>query len=169
MSYDLDHINAMTRDEFVAAFGAAFEHAPWVAEGAWAARPYASVDALHAAMFAVVQQRDEGTQIEFLRGHPELAGREAEAGTMTRESVGEQASAGLNALSAGEATTLRRLNAAYLERHGFPFIVAVRRYTKTQIFEQLARRLEQAREVELAEALAQIGAITRMRVGALVG
>lgn len=165
----LDEINRLDRDAFIAALGGAFEHAPWVAAGAWARRPFASADALHAAMFDVVQGADSATQLAFLRGHPELAGREAQAGTMTRESVGEQASAGLDALSRDEAAELRRLNAAYLERHGFPFVVAVRRSTKSQIFASLRSRLARSRREEFAEALAQIAAITRLRVGALVG
>jgi len=166
---DLHAVNAMDRDAFVAALGGAFEHSPWVAEGAWAARPFASVDALHAAMVAVVQRLPHEARIAFLCAHPELAGKEAEAGTMTRESESEQASAGLGALSRQELDELRRLNARYRERHGFPFIIAVRRHGKAAIFEQLRWRIERDSGSELTEALAQIAAITRLRVGALVG
>ena len=168
LALDLDAVNTLERDPFVAALGSTFEHSPWVAEGAWAARPFASVDALHAAMVEVVRSAPHATQIAFLRAHPELAGKEAQAGTMTRESVGEQASAGLDALSRDEIGELRELNARYRERHGFPFIVAVRRYGKAQIFEQLRRRIEQGSDTELHEALAQIAAITRLRVEAKV-
>lgn len=94
---DIAAINRMDRSTFVDALGSIFEHAPWVAEDAWVARPFASVDDLHAAMMQVVQHAPRETQASFLCGHPELAGQEAQAGTMTRESVGEQASAGLNA------------------------------------------------------------------------
>jgi len=87
---DLDAVNAMDSGDFVAALGSTFEHAPWVAEGAWASRPFASLDALHAAMMDVVRGAPRGTQVAFLCGHPELAGQEAQAGTMTSESVGEQ-------------------------------------------------------------------------------
>ncbi len=166
---DLDAVNALGRSDFVAALGSTFEHSPWVAEGAWAARPFESLDALHGAMIGVVRSAPRATQIAFLRGHPELAGKEAEAGTMTTESVGEQASAGLNALSREEVGELRQLNARYQERHGFPFIVAVRRYTKAEIFEQLRTRWARDTDSELNEALAQIGTITRLRVQAKVG
>lgn len=166
---DLDAINAMDRDDFVAALGSTFEHSPWVAEGAWAARPFASLDALHAAMIGVVRGAARDTQVAFLCGHPELAGKEAQAGTMTSESVGEQASAGLNALSQGEMGELRELNARYRERHGFPFIVAVRRHSKTEIFNLLRSRLARDNDdLELNEALAQIAYITRLRVEAKV-
>ena len=166
MALDLSSVNDMARDAFVEALGSTFEHSPWVAEGAWAARPFASVDALHAAMIEVVTRAPRETQIAFLCAHPELAGKEAQAGTMTRESVGEQASAGLDALSREEVAELRALNARYRERHGFPFIVAVRRYSKAEIFEQLRRRIGCDSASELREALRQIASITRLRVQA---
>lgn len=165
---DLPAVNTMDRAQFVAAFGGSFEHSPWVAERAWDARPFASVEALHAAMLAVVRRAPRPAQIDFLRAHPELAGREAEAGTMTDHSVAEQASAGLDALSRAELGELRTLNARYRERHGFPFIVAVRRHSKAQIFELLRRRAQADTEAELLEALEQIAAITRLRVQARV-
>jgi 2-oxo-4-hydroxy-4-carboxy-5-ureidoimidazoline decarboxylase len=165
---DLSAVNAMDRGAFVDAFGSTFEHSPWVAEGAWTARPFATVDALHAAMINVVNRAPRETQIAFLRAHPELAGKEAQAGTMTRESVGEQASAGLDALSRAEVLELRALNARYRERHGFPFIVAVRRHGKAQIFEQLRLRIERDSDVELQEAMNQISVITRLRISSKV-
>ena len=165
---NLNAINALDLDEFIAEFGSTFEHSPWVAEGAWAARPFASIDVLHGAMIGVVRSAPRATQITCLCGHPELAGKEAEAGTMTTESVGEQASAGLNALSKAEIGELRELNARYLERHGFPFIIAARRYSKSDIFNQLRDRIERDSDTELHEALAQIGSITRLRVQAKV-
>ncbi|NDP64231.1 2-oxo-4-hydroxy-4-carboxy-5-ureidoimidazoline decarboxylase [Polaromonas sp.] len=162
----LGAVNTLQQDDFVAAFGSTFEHSPWVAQGAWGARPFASIDALHGAMINMVRNAPRKTQIEFLRGHPELAGKEADAGTMTTESVGEQASAGLDALSRHEIDELRQLNQRYLKSHGFPFIIAVRRYSKTQIFDQLRRRIERDSDAELDEALAQIDTITRLRVQA---
>lgn len=166
---DLDTLNAMDRDAFAAALGPTFENAPWVAEAAWAARPFASVDALHAAMLDVVRQAPPERRLAFLNGHPELAGREARAGTMTAESTGEQGSAGLDALSPGELDEMQRLNRAYRERHGFPFIIAVRRHGKAQIFEALRTRAGADTVAEERTALAQIGVITRGRIDTLLG
>lgn len=158
----------MERDAFVAALGATFEHSPWVAEGAWLARPFASVDALHAAMLDVVRRAPQATQLAFLCAHPELAGREAQASTMTSDSQHEQASAGLDAMSREEMTEMARLNGEYRRRHGFPFIIAVRRHTKTQIFEELRRRTERGSQTEFVEAMEQIGYITRLRVRSML-
>ncbi|TKW70002.1 MAG: 2-oxo-4-hydroxy-4-carboxy-5-ureidoimidazoline decarboxylase [Bradyrhizobium icense] len=150
-------LNAMERDAFVAALGPTFENAP-----------FTSVAALHAAMLDVVRAAPDDKKLAFFRGHPELAGREAQAGTMTTESVGEQKSAGLNALTSTELAEMQRLNRAYRERHGFPFIIAVRANTKQQIFEAMRARVAANTEVERNAALAQIGLITRGRIDALV-
>lgn len=163
---DLNAVNALDQNGFVAELGSTFEHSPWIAKGAWAAGPFSSIDALHGAMLGMVRSAPLATQIAFLCGHPELAGKEADAGTMTNESVGEQASAGLNALSTGEFDELRQLNAAYLTRHAFPFIVAVRCYSKDEIFVQLRARTRHDSTAELNEALIQIGLITRLRLQA---
>lgn len=165
---DLDALNSMDRSAFVAALGSTFEHSPWVARSAWAARPFASIDALHGAMIGVVHGAPREKLIAFLCGHPELAGKEAQTGAMTSESVGEQASAGLNALSRAEMAELATLNAIYRSRHGFPFIIAVRHHAKEEIFDQLRRRVERDSQTELDEALAQIGLITRLRLQAKV-
>jgi 2-oxo-4-hydroxy-4-carboxy-5-ureidoimidazoline decarboxylase len=161
-------LNAMDQAAFVTALGPTFENAPWVAANAWPARPFASVAALHAAMLGIVRAAPDEKKLAFLCGHPELAGREAQTGTMTTESVGEQKSAGLNALTAAELDEMQRLNRAYRERHGFPFIIAVRANTKQQIFEAMRTRVEQDTNMERTAALEQIGLITRGRIDALV-
>jgi len=166
---NLTAVNAMSRDAFVAALGTAFENAAWVAQAAWLRRPFASVDALHAAMLDVVRQAPEDRQLAFLRGHPELAGREAQEGTMTAESTSEQESAGLDALSRAELDELQGLNRVYRARHGFPFIIAVRCHTRRQIFEALRARAAGSTDAERLTALEQIGYITRWRIDALVG
>lgn len=167
-SLDLATVNAMDSKHFVAALGSTFEHSPWVAESAWAARPFADVDALHSAMFDVVRRAPKAVQINFLCAHPELAGREAQASALTDDSQREQASAGLDAMTREEMLEMARLNATYRERHGFPFVIAARRHTKAQIFDEMRRRIGQDTGAEFAEALAQIAYITRLRVRALV-
>ena len=152
---------------FTAALGAIFEHAPWVARAAWAQRPFDSLAALHAAMLGAVRAAPLAQQIAFLRGHPELAGKEAQAGTMTDHSTHEQA--GLDALSRAEVDALRALNTAYAQRHGFPFIVNVLGHSKAQIFDALRERIAHDTPGEIDAALQQIAAITRRRLNALFG
>ncbi|MEO6322342.1 MAG: 2-oxo-4-hydroxy-4-carboxy-5-ureidoimidazoline decarboxylase [Polaromonas sp.] len=165
---DLDTLNAMSREAFIAALGPTFEHSPWVAQGAWAARPFASVDALHAAMLDVVRREPQATRLAFLCAHPELAGREAQASTMTADSQHEQASAELNAMSREEMVEMAQLNGEYRQRHGFPFIIAARKHTKAQIFDEMRRRIERGTQTEFVEAMEQISYITSLRVRALI-
>ena len=147
MQVSIDRINAMDRDAFVKAFGGIFEHSPWVAERAWQARPFADIGSVHDAMKAVVRALPREEQVALLRVHPDLAGKEAEEGTMTDHSVSEQASAGLDAMTREEMAHMRDLNVRYRARHGFPFIIAVRRYTKDQIFSEFERRLANDSEI----------------------
>lgn len=163
---DLCTVNAMARSAFTAVLGDVFEHSPWVAEAAWAARPFASVTALHEAMMSVVRSSDKHRQIAFLRGHPPLSGHAVRAGTMTSDSIAEQASAGLETLSAIEEESLARLNRDYEARHGIPFIVCVRHYTRAGIFAELASRTARDPAQELDEAMRQIGFITGLRLTA---
>ena len=161
-------VNALDRAAFVRLFGGIFENSPWVAEQAWARRPFADVDALHAAMVAVMRQAPLPRQIALLQAHPALAGKEAQAGAMTAASVAEQASAGLDALSPAEVARIGTLNAAYAARFGFPFILAVRMHTKAGILFEFARRLHNDTRDEYANALQAIEAITRLRLDALL-
>jgi 2-oxo-4-hydroxy-4-carboxy-5-ureidoimidazoline decarboxylase len=160
----LDVLNASDKASFVAALGAIFEHAPWVAERAYGGRPYQTVADLHAAMLSAVGMARAEEQRTFLRGHPELAGKVARAGTMEPHSRQEQAGLGLDRLSDEEFERFAALNAAYRERFGFPFIVCVRRHTRDSILAAFERRSTQSPEAELRTALQEIGYITRLRL-----
>ena len=165
---DMAPINAMDRAAFVVKFGAIFEKSPWVAEEAWEKRPFASLDDMHAAMVSVAKNAPATRQLALLQAHPDLAGKEAQAGTMTASSVAEQASAGLNTLSAPEFAELTSLNAAYKAKFGFPFIIAVRMYTKVGIFFEFKRRLQNDTQAEFANDLQNVYIITRLRLNKLL-
>lgn len=160
----LDALNAAAPDAFVAVLGDLFEHAPWVAEGVVGQRPFATVAALHEAMMQAVRQSPREQQIAFLQGHPDLAGKAARTGAIAPASVSEQAGLGLDRLSDAEYDTFQRLNGAYLERFGFPFIVCVRRQTRETVLASYAARLAHDEAAELDRALEEIGHITRLRL-----
>jgi 2-oxo-4-hydroxy-4-carboxy-5-ureidoimidazoline decarboxylase len=164
---DMAAVNAMDRAAFVQKFGGIFEKSPWVAEKAWEKRPFASIDDLHAAMVNIVKHSPVPNQLALLQSHPDLAGKEAQAGAMTASSVSEQASAGLNALSKAEMAQISDLNAAYKQKFGFPFIIAVRMHTKEGIFFEFNRRLANETQAEFANDLQNVYAITRLRLGAI--
>src|SRR4051794_1189493 len=116
----LDDLNAMDEDAFVAALGGVFEHSPWVARDASARRPFATVSELAGALEAAMRAAPRARQLDLIRAHPELAGREARAGELTAESAGEQARAGLGGLAAARGADLPALKRADLGRSGVP-------------------------------------------------
>lgn len=166
--YTMTELNAMSAEQFSAAFGKVYEHSPWIAERALARRPFARRIDLQLALAAVVSSASRAEQIALLNVHPELAGKEARAGTMTVASVGEQASAGLDALSPAEFARLAELNRAYREKFGFPAIIAVRLNSKSAIFHAFEGRHHNDVEQELQNNLAQVGEIARLRLHDLV-
>ena len=163
----LDALNALPAQQFVAALGEVFEHSPWVAEAVVAGRPYATVTALHDAMIGAVRGAADDRRMAFIGGHPELGSRAARA-DLTADSQSEQGSLGLSSLSAEEFATFSRLNQAYREKFRIPFIICVRRHTRDSILRNFARRLGNDEATEQAQALAEIGLITRLRLNALV-
>jgi 2-oxo-4-hydroxy-4-carboxy-5-ureidoimidazoline decarboxylase len=160
----LDQLNATDKAGFVGALGDIFEHAPWVAELAHAKRPFATLAALHDAMASAVRDADNDRQLALIRGHPDLAGKAARAGTMTSASVSEQAGAGLDQLSEDEFAAFHRLNHAYRNRFDVPFIICVRRHTKDSILRRFAQRLQNEKAAERGTALAEILRIAALRL-----
>ena len=165
---NLDELNACPRAAFGDAVGDVFEHATWVAETAFAARPFVTVAALHEAMMRAVREAPKERQLGFIRGHPELGSKVARAGNLTDASKAEQGSLGLDRLSDEELARFERLNKAYRDKFAFPFIVCVRRHTRDSILAQFERRLAHDADAERARALDEIGLITRLRLVAKV-
>jgi 2-oxo-4-hydroxy-4-carboxy-5-ureidoimidazoline decarboxylase len=153
-------LNTLDREHFVAAIGWVFEHSPWVAERAWAARPFATLEALHRAMIAQLEAASPEEQLALLRAHPDLGAR----ARISAASTDEQAGAGLDRLTPEEFERLRSLNSAYRDKFGFPFLFAVRGSKKYDILKALQRRLEAAPEAEFREALRQVHSIAEFRL-----
>ena len=164
----LADLDAMDEDAFAAALGGVFEHSPWVARDAHARGPFPSVDALSRALAEAAGAAPRERRLALIRAHPELAGREARAGELTRESAGEQARAGLDRLSAAEVRELSELNRSYRERFGFPLVVCVREHTKDSILAWGRERLGHTEDEEIAIALGEVAKIADLRLRDLV-
>ncbi|HWK47091.1 MAG TPA: 2-oxo-4-hydroxy-4-carboxy-5-ureidoimidazoline decarboxylase [Stellaceae bacterium] len=160
----LDALNALDRAGFVAVLGPLFEHSPWIAEATWERRPFTTIGALHDALVATVTGATDTAQLALIRAHPDLAGKAARANTLTAESTREQAGAGLDQLTAEEYALFQRLNQAYCEKFGFPFIICVRHHDKTSILAEFQRRLDLDPLAERRQALREIGEIARIRL-----
>jgi len=161
---ELANLNACDRDSFIAVLGGVFENAPWLAERAFAARPFATVADLDAAMMQAMASAAEAEQIGLIRGHPELGSRVARASAMTEQSRLEQGSLGLDRLSEDEFARFERLNAAYRQRFDFPFVICVRRHTRDSLLDNFEVRLANSPDTERATALREIGHIARLRL-----
>ena len=165
---ELSRLNASTQAEFTQALGAIFEHSPWIPNRAWAARPFASIAALHSAMVAVLNSASYEEKLALICAHPELAGKQAQEGTLTTESKSEQRGAGLDQCTAQELETLRGLNKAYREKFGFPFVVAVKGLTRDDILGLIAQRIKNPKEDEFNRCLSEITKIALFRLQAQV-
>lgn len=161
----LGELNEKDLNGFVAALGWIFEESPWVAERVWEKRPFSTLDALHGTMTSAVTSASPEEQLALLRAHPDLGAVRLQADQeMSLASQREQAGAGLDALTRDELERLRRLNTAYREKFGFPFLYAVKGTTKHDILSALERRLPSTRDIEQQEALRQVYRIARFRL-----
>jgi beta-ureidopropionase / N-carbamoyl-L-amino-acid hydrolase len=165
----LEQLNALAPGEFAAALDGVFEHSPWVAQRTAAARPFTSRLQLLDLMRAAVAAATPAEQLALIRAHPQLGVRTRAASALTAASASEQRRAGLASCTPAQATRLEQLNARYLERFGFPFIIAVRGHDPQSIIAHFERRLESGLKAERATALNQIGAIAAYRLADMIG
>ena len=149
----------MIRADFIAAYGGIFEHSPWVAERAHRLElgpMHDTAVGLHNALCRVFRSADVDKRLGVLAAHPDLAGKLAAAKRLTASSTSEQASAGLDALTDAERLNFTDLNNAYVSKHGFPFIIAVRDHTKDTILKAFGTRMGNNHSEELDEACRQV-------------
>jgi OHCU decarboxylase len=123
----------------------------------------------HEALCSIMHAAPLERQIELIQSHPDLAGKAALSGTLGAASTSEQAAAGLNRLSPLELDLFNRLNTAYLERFGFPFVICARRRTKEEILRVFDARLKHSRDEEIEIALGEIAEICALRLDDLCG
>ena len=167
---ELVRLNEISVADFVIALGGLFEHSPWVAERAAVLRPFKTARQLHDAMVAGVRSADEAQQLKLIRAHPELAGKEAAAGTLTDASTSEQNRLGLTRLDAPTFNRLADLNARYRDTFGFPCIIALRQHaTVSSVLADFEHRLNSSRTLEIDRALDEISVITRGRLAQYLG
>lgn len=169
MPLTLQQINAASREEFVALLDGTYEHSPWIAERAWARRPFASLAALKHALVEVLRDAGRDAQLALIRAHPELAGKAMVSKTLTAESTNEQGKAGLTDCTPEEFAKIQRLNAEYNAKFGWPFILAVRGprgrgLGRAEIIATFERRLGGHTDFEFAESLRNIHRIAEIRL-----
>ncbi|KLN52332.1 2-oxo-4-hydroxy-4-carboxy-5-ureidoimidazoline decarboxylase [Variovorax paradoxus] len=169
MSQTLDQLNAATPGDALALLDGTYEHSPWIAQRALAARPFRSLAHLKHALVKAVAAASADEQLGLIRAHPELAGKAMVSKTLTAESTHEQGKAGLTDCTPEEFAKIQQLNADYNAKFGFPFILAVRGprgtgLSKREIIDTFERRLHHHPAFELGEALRNIHRIAEIRL-----
>ncbi|HEY4416449.1 MAG TPA: 2-oxo-4-hydroxy-4-carboxy-5-ureidoimidazoline decarboxylase [Verrucomicrobiae bacterium] len=161
-------LNDLAPADFTQIIGPVFEHSPWIAEKTFSQKPFSTFETLHRALCDTVKTAGVEKQLALIRAHPDLVGRLALAGQLTRESTREQASAGLNQLSPAEVAWFQKQNTAYQAKFGFPFVICARLNKKTAILNGFEVRLANSYEAEMAAALAEIFKIAELRLCDLI-
>lgn len=165
---ELEALNQMNVEAFTRMLEGVFEHSRWIPMQAHAQKPFNNVEHLHSVMVDISNAASVEAQLRLLCAHPQLAGKEAERGKLTQSSEDEQASVGMNALNQDEMTNVKRLNKEYIEKFEFPFIIAVRNNTKSEIFSQWKSRLKNSYEQEFETGLEQVYQIGKIRLNSLI-
>jgi N-carbamoyl-L-amino-acid hydrolase len=169
MPLSLAQLDNASQAEFTAALDGVYEHSPWIAEKAWARRPFKTLAALKLALVETLREAGREPQLALVRAHPELAGKAMVSRTLTAESTHEQSKAGLTDCSPEEFARIQQLNADYNAKFGWPFILAVRGprglgLPRHEIIETFARRLHNPPDFELAECVRNIHRIAEIRL-----
>lgn len=178
----------LTKQQFLNLTGGLYEKTPWIAEsvadflfgvvGAGVAGRQVSVDLdeVPALLQATVDKgASKEQQLALLKAHPDLAGKlavdtfhgqNAKAGGegLTSDSQREQKSAGLDKCTPEEFARFQANNGVYVQRFGFPYILAVSGRSRQEILRNFEERVGNSAETEFAEALTQVHRIAGIRI-----
>ncbi|TRY76055.1 hypothetical protein DNTS_012275 [Danionella cerebrum] len=165
---DINQVNALTYEGFVHFFGNVVEKCPLVSAAVWSSRPFKDISDIEAHISDFINSLPDSGKEGILRCHPDLAGRDLQSGTLTRESTEEQGQAGMTTLDSAERLLMYRLNSEYKERFGFPFVICARLNSKAEIVRQLSQRLKNERAAELEHAIQEVTKICSLRLNSIV-
>ncbi|MGE7761289.1 factor-independent urate hydroxylase [Peribacillus sp. NPDC097895] len=156
----LTTLNAQSEKNFTKFLGDIFEHSAWIAEKAAPYRPFSSIIILHQCMVDIVSHSSKEEKLTLIRTHPSL-GDKVE---MSEDSIKEQQGAGLKDLTADEYENFVSLNRQYMNKFGFPFILAVRGKDKNDIYQSMKTRIHHTETAEFENALSEIYQIALFRL-----
>jgi OHCU decarboxylase len=164
----------MNKARFRSKFGSVYEHSPWVADAVFEksmdmAPGYTDAAALNNCFKSVFMASSRDQQLATLRAHPELACALDDRDQLTSDSAAEQSGAGLDQCSEAEFAEFGRLNAAYSEKFGFPFIIAVKGRSRQKILNLFRMRLQNDAVLEFQTALYQVCRIAQFRIEGILG
>ena len=165
----IQQLNQATPEQATLMLDGVYEHSPWIAANALSQRPFRSLAHLKYCLVQSLEAAGREAKLGLIRAHPELAGKAMQSNTLTAESTNEQNKAGLTVCTPDELAYISKLNATYLAKFGFPFILAVRGargvgLSKQFILSAVERRLHNHPLFELDECIRQIHRIAEIRL-----
>lgn len=165
-------LSDLSREMFVQYFGGLYEGSPWVAERAYNSglTPAHDNSELLARTFQqAVEKSTAAEKLQLIRNHPDLGGKAAVTGKLTKHSSYEQRSAILDKCTPEQFARFHELNKLYWAKFGFPFVMAIRDSDPDTIMETFKRRLAGSKDDEFKQALNEINKISRFRLSELLG
>ncbi|KAB2845788.1 MAG: 2-oxo-4-hydroxy-4-carboxy-5-ureidoimidazoline decarboxylase [Hyphomicrobiaceae bacterium] len=151
--------------EVLPLLNALIERSPAMAEKALSLRPFSTPAGLFRAIVRAMEASSPEERLALIRAHPDLAGAEAAAGTLTAASASEQSRLGLDRLTGPELARLDELKGRYRQRFGFPCIIALRRHaSRESVLAAFEQRLGGDQDAEVGNALGEIADIVRGRI-----
>ena len=165
---NLDDVNAMDRDQFVATFSSMFSAHTWPVERAWESRPFASVSELRSsfenAVLAATQQEAE----ELIASYSDIVSLVLD-GQGDEQSLADTANLSVGDLTDKEAEELRALASAYRKKFGRPLVICVDNVVdRKHLLESGWRRVEHSPAREARFALGEVIDIADLRFDQLV-
>ncbi|HEV7809651.1 MAG TPA: 2-oxo-4-hydroxy-4-carboxy-5-ureidoimidazoline decarboxylase [Candidatus Limnocylindrales bacterium] len=157
MAFDIETLDALPPDAFIAATSPWFEGAPRFLARLAAARPFGSAEALFARAEAIALGMPDAEQVELIDAHPRLG---ASPATVSAASFREQ---GYDRETTVAIAELDRLNVIYEQQFGFRFCVFVNGRSRAALVPVLEAALDGQRADELGRALRDVVAIARDR------
>jgi len=158
----INKINKLSQSEFIKVFANIFENARWIAKELYNKKPFNNFEELSSKMLNIFETTTKEKQLEILKVHPDLANK-TKISLLTSDSLKEQTSAGLDQCTEEEFNEFKKLNDIY-KKFGFPFILAVKGKTKTEILNNFRKRISSDPKIEFNEAIEQVKLIASLRL-----
>ncbi|KAI4462516.1 2-oxo-4-hydroxy-4-carboxy-5-ureidoimidazoline decarboxylase-related [Holotrichia oblita] len=194
VTLSIDEVNKLTSDLFIKIFGNVVEHYSNAAIGILKCKPFSCAEDISMAINHYLDLLSDAGMIIFriyclylncrrvfyrfciyvlektkvLQLHPDLAGKLAEKGELTNESVEEQKSAGLDVITPENKHKLNSLNEEYKKKFSFPFVICARENKIQKILSSIEMRLHNEHHQELSTGIEEVKKISKLRIYEIV-
>lgn len=162
----LNHFNCLNHEAAMALIQPCVALPEWTA-ALVAARPFASLAALHHTAQALAESWGRAELELALSAHPRIG--EKPAGAQAHAALSRQEQSAVNAQDRQLVLALRQGNADYEARFGRVFLIRARGRSGEEILQALGLRLTYSDAEEIVAALEQLREITLLRLAGAIG